>query len=138
MSKTIGGKFILNLEENEYATFDIEEVENVHGIKKNTSILNSPATNDDDKFCTARVYLNYRDLSKCPIVKLDGTYFPSLLRQADTAAKLRLVNTLFAVDGGREELPTGLNTTSVGWKKIQNVSSSCDQFISQTNRQQVL
>ena len=36
ISKIIGGKLILNPEENEYVTFDIEEVENVHGtIRKN-------------------------------------------------------------------------------------------------------
>ena len=123
MSKIIGDTLILNLEENEFVTFDIEEVENVPGtIRKNMSILNLPATKEDDKFCTARVYLNYKDLIKCPMVRLDGTYYPSLMRKADTAVKSRLVNTLFAVDGGPEKLQAGLNTTtSVCWEAYKTL-----------------
>ena len=50
------------------------------------------------------------------MVKLDGTYYPSLMRLADIAVKTRLVYSLFAVDGGREELSAGMNTTSVCWE----------------------
>ena len=121
MSKIVGDELILDLEENEYATFDIDEIENIDGIRKNVSFLDLPATDDDDKLCTARVYLDYRDLNRCPMVRLDDTYYPSLKRLADTAAKKRLVNTLFDVDGRWEELPTGLNTTAVCWEDYSTV-----------------
>ena len=65
MSKKVGNELILDLEENEYATFDIDEIENIDGIRKNVSFLDLPATDHDDKLCTARVYLDYRDLNRC-------------------------------------------------------------------------
>ena len=125
MSKIIGEELIVYLEEDEYITLDIGEVENISDFEweMNASLLRLPAA-IDDTYCLKEAYLSFRDLNKCPMVNLDDTYYPSLMHLADTAAKTRLVKTLFAMNGGREELSARINITSVCWKDYRTLVTS--------------
>ena len=94
----------MTFDDEEYITFDIEEIETVREFEKNASQVEL-----DDKFCTARNYLSYRDASKCPMVRLDDAYNPSLMKLTDTAAKTRIVNDLFDMSRRSKE-PKTLST----------------------------
>ena len=88
----------------------------------NASQIRLPAAKDD-QFCLKGAYVSFRDLNKCPMVRLDDAYYPFLMRLADTAAKTRLVKTLFAMNGGREELSARINITSVCWEDYRTLVS---------------
>ena len=121
-SKIIGQGLNVTFGDEEYITYDIEEMETVREFKKNASKVDLPPNDKDDKLCTARNYLSYRDVNKCPMVRLDATYYPSLMKLAGTAAKARLVNALFDMSGRSKEpktLSTGPNRTDVCWAEYK-------------------
>ena len=119
MSSIIGEELIVYLEEDEYISLDIGEVEDASDLEEK-SLLQLPAANDDT-YCLKGANLSFRDLNKCPMVNLDDTYYPSLIHLADTAAKKRLVKTLFTMNGGREELSARINITSVCWEDYRTL-----------------
>ena len=121
MSNIIGKELIVYLDDEEYVTFDVEEIEHSTTPQENMSDLSLSPFEDDDGFCRIRLTKSYRDLNKCPMVKLDTTHNQSLMSLADTAELKNLVKSLFAVDGGPDVLSTQDNTTSVCWEDYRKL-----------------
>ena len=113
MSNITGKELIVYLDNEEYVTFDVEEIEHSNTPQGNMSDLNLSPFEDEDGFCRIRFIKSYRDLNICPMVKLDTTHTQSLMSLAHTAVLKSLVKSLFAVDGEPDVLSTQDNTTSV-------------------------
>ena len=123
MSKIIKKELIVYMDEEEYVTFDIEEIEHSTETQENMSDVELPHLKDDDGFCGSRIIKKYPDLNRCPTVKLDPTYNQSLMSLAYTEAQKSLVSSLFAVDGGSDGQSTLDNTTSVCWEDYKKLVS---------------
>ena len=121
MSKIIGKELIVYLDDGEYVTFEVEEIEHSTTPQENMSDLSLSPFEDDDGFCRIRLTKSYRDLNRCPMVKLDTTHNQSLMSLAHTAGLKSLVNSLFAVDGGPDVLSTKDNSTSVCWEDYRKL-----------------
>ena len=113
LSKLIGKELIVNIDEEEYVTFDIEEAEYTYVSEQNTSTVELPVL---AAFCSVRIFHDYRDFHKCPMVKLDSTYYPTLMGRANTATKKSLVNSLFAKEGEPDGWSDQNNATLVCWE----------------------
>ena len=121
MSKIIGRELIVNVDGDKHVTFEIEEIETYDSFEPQENMSQVAAPLSEDAACLAKMYLNYRDLNRCPMVKLGRTHYPSLKSLADTEAKKGLVNSLFGVEAGQEGLVVEQNVTSVCWEDYRKI-----------------
>ena len=119
MANINGKELIVNMNENEYVTLEVNEIEYSYMPEENTSQVDIPLS--EDATCLARFSVRYSDISKCPVVNLSEAHYPSLMDLANTEAKKGFVNTLFAIEAGQEELEVRQNTSSVCWENYRIV-----------------
>ena len=123
MSRLDGEEVIVNLNDGEYVTFDIEEIEDVSEEEANTSYVHLPPSIHETLSCLQSYTMKYRELSQCPMVKLDDTLYSSLLSQAHSVGKTSLVKSLSGMNGGPERLSNQLDTMSVCWQEYRKTVS---------------